>query len=1501
MTSPRLPFSRRVPSTHVVALIALILAAIALRFYGLNWDEGRGLHPDERYIIDYVLVGRIGFDWPPNLDSLLNPAISGLNPRSADPVTGEYREFPYGALPVLVTEAAAGLLSWLTARSWNGPDRLHLVGRSLSAILDTVTVLAVFGLGRRVASWRVGLWAAAVALLVPMSIQLAHFFTTDSWLTCFVALALLAAIHAAESGTLRWFAMTGVCCGLAMATKGSVFSLAGVIGAAALYMLLRQRGSEESSGVGITLAFVRLAAAVLAALGAFALFEPYAFLSPGIYIQSLTTQANIVRGVFDVPFTRQYVGTTPVLYQAEHFIRSGFGPVAGLLAIAGIVILAGRFWRERTAAQWILLAWCFGYGLVVAVPETKFLRYLAPLVPALAVMAGVAADAACRWAGRRFAGRGRLVVGGGIMIGLAWWTLAYTSIFAHENPRLAASQWIYANVPSGSALTAEFWDDALPKDLGPGLNAGDRQYQTLTLDLFADAPPVDVADRLFTTLERADFVIVSSNRVPAAVQQLPWRYPVQIEYFTLLENGRLGFDLAAEFSRPPSLAGMAISDANADESFINYDHPTVKIFRKREALSRSTFDQAMAWAVAQPWSPTRDPIRPSLLLDQPVGSLPVVGDARWSSRWTDNSAVAAVSWVALLVLLQVVGWPIARALFGPMVDAGWGVARLLALLIAGYLTWLGASTELFAFRAIGAWIAMALVGGICWLAMWRARQRHDSIPRPPDARRFGIAAESVFWLVFGFFLLLRYLNPDSWHPLWGGEKPMEFAHLNATLRSAHFPPYDPWFADGYLNYYYYGLYLVAFCLKLTGIPSEIGFNLAQPTIIALLASASFTLASTFGRAITKRATLGLMAGACGVLLTVGIGNLVAARQLFQAGRPPIDSFIAWTWMPSRAISNAITEFPYFTALYADLHAHIVALPITVAAITVGYVLAVDAAGCVAVLSGAATRATRWRLAGRLALMSLLLGTLSATNAWDVPIYAAIAIVAIWLATRSIGSPGRRYSAAAAGAGAIALGAYLLFLPFHRHYVALFGSLERVHDVTPFSEWADHLGGLMVIAALGLLAMLFPPRATSISIARSVIVSVAGIGFGFVLILMRDKLEPGVAGSDERLTVVLVATLLGIASWRSLAARTEPESLWRALSLAQLLPISLVVLTDRLVFATFTAVALAAVVIWFTAIDLTVRFVSMLLIGACAVGAGTELVVIADDLINTEAYRMNTIFKFYNQIWVLLALTGAAMVAKLADMAFPRRVPDAAPAAFATRSDASLALSDSGSASPVSGRVGFAGIGLSLTGAIVLLSLVYPVLATLPRLEQRFVDHLGSGTLNGLDWMESATLPIVGGATATDLSFAGDRAVIDWLNHHVDGSPVVAEASIGPYRCNGSRISIGTGLPTIIGWERHEQQQRYPDQLPQRVDDVRRLYASTDLNEKVAILRRYNVEYVVVGPLERLGIEANRNDCIVSNQSEGTEAFSSMVGTTLAIAFESNDTVLYRVLPPGAAS
>src|SRR5215208_2578330 len=218
----------RLPTLDIwaVALSIVFLAALALRLYGIDWDDGADLHPDELFVAKIVLIDRIHFAWPPDLDALLDPARSGLNPRSADPTTGQFREFAYGALPLWVTDAVAWAPSRLTGIDWNAMDRAYLVGRAISAILSALTILPIAALGTSLAGRPVGLIAALFAALAPMSIQLAHFFTTDSWLTFFVALCLLASVTAARDGGAVRFAAAGVAFGLAMAIKGSVFTLA---------------------------------------------------------------------------------------------------------------------------------------------------------------------------------------------------------------------------------------------------------------------------------------------------------------------------------------------------------------------------------------------------------------------------------------------------------------------------------------------------------------------------------------------------------------------------------------------------------------------------------------------------------------------------------------------------------------------------------------------------------------------------------------------------------------------------------------------------------------------------------------------------------------------------------------------------------------------------------------------------------------------------------------------------------------------------------------------------------------------------------------------------------------------------------------------------------------------------------------------------------------------------------------------------------------------------
>ena len=1471
-----------------------MIAALALRLYGLNWDRGYYLHPDELHVAD-VAVSRISLEWPPDWSNLLDPETSRYNPRADDPNTGVPVNYAYGALPIIVTSAAAKLLVQFDDRPWDGFEKIYEVGRFLSALMDTVTTGLVFLIARCIFTRRAALFASLIYALTPISIQLSHFFTTDAWVSTFVALTLYLSIRAGESDRLRWFAAAGLAFGFALASKGSVIPLGLPIALAGFWTVARRFGVARQWGAALIHLIERGALALITTFVGFAMFEPYALARPRVYFDQLQEQSRIVRGTLDVPYTRQYVGTLPFLYQAEQLLKWGAGPVAGVLMLAGVVFLVFRFARLRSIGLLALLSWLVVQGAVVGFPQTKFLRYLAPLVPVLAIGAAGLLDAIVVKISRTRWPKLAPAFVALTLAGIAIWTASFTNVYAHENPRLAASSWMYANIPAGSHLTAESWDISLPVALMPGLTPDDAEYSLTSLDMYGDRPPDIVADYLYEQLQATDYVVLASNRVVVGVNHLPWRYPVQIRYYQLLATGALGFQQVADFRDDPGIGSLRINDQKADESFLNYDQPEVLIYKKAVLVDRPTYDALMATAVETPTSATRAAPKASLMLDQPVESLPVVSDARWSSAVTGNSLAAFAVWIVLLVLLQAIGAPIAGLLFDRFGELGWGLARLVTLLLAGYLVWIFASVRFIKFESVWCWAALVIVAGGSWL-LARNTAFLDRLKR---RRRTAIGAELTFWLVFAFFLLLRWANPDSWHPLWGGEKPMEFAHLNSILRSAHFPPYDPWFSGGFINYYYYGTYLVAFCIKLTGIPSEIAFNLAQPTVIALLVSSAYSVAATIGRGRNDRHGSRL-AGWLAALLLLGIGNLSTLVRIAHVGVAHISPDFSWTWNPSRAIFGGITEFPYFTALYADLHAHVIAWPITILVIASCYSLASDPRLVVAAgTEGAFKWSARRLLGARLLFLAITLGTLFATNAWDVAAYGALFAVSVFMATRLLNWFLLRIAMTVGLVGTTTAVAYGLFLPFFDHYVALFGSVERVKSHTSIGDFTTHIGIFLAIVGLGAITLvvkregprlpylLRDPVTGAVAIAGLLSLALFGKSIGAFSVFVAGLAVVGV--------VAAVFALLILPGLRS--DRTPREHASSLAPLAGLLIGVALAILDRPTLGLAITFASIGLLFWLSADRVELRFTGALTAAGSLIAAGVDVVFLVDDLAGDPInYRMNSVFKFYNQVWTLLALASAVMLAGMLRAAFHATAPEPdAPIAVvadlpdADRSD-ELDEVDERSEAGWSAR-GWGVVGSAIAIVLILAGMLYPLLATLPRLDQRFAGHGTLNTLNALDWMSYGTLSGAGVEAGQTIAFADDLKAIEWFNDHVDGSPVIAEASIGPYRGDGSRFSVATGLPDVIGWAHHETQQRYPDGLNERVDDVHTLYDSTDIAEKKGLLLKYDVRYVIVGDVERYWLYGA--DPYAS--PAGLAAFDRMVGTTLEVAFRSGTTTVYRVI------
>ena len=200
-------------------------------------------------------------------------------------------------------------------------------------------------------------------------------------------------------------------------------------------------------------------------------------------------------------------------------------------------------------------------------------------------------------------------------------------------------------------------------------------------------------------------------------------------------------------------------------------------------------------------------------------------------------------------------------------------------------------------------------------------------------------------------------------------------------------------------------------------------------------------------------------------------------------------------------------------------------------------------------------------------------------------------------------------------------------------------------------------------------------------------------------------------------------------------------------------------------------------------SLAMRFTLVLIGLALSLTLGVEIIVIGGDI-----GRQNTVFKFYMQVWLLLSIAGGI--------------------AFACLLRASKAFSRSL-------RI----IWYTPCAALIFVAALFPIMGTRGRSFDRMAPNLPL-TLDGLEYMTQSRhyedSPETGKASWTDL--AVDHKLIRWLQENVIGSPVIIEGRRRPseYYWNG-RISISTGLPSVLGWNFHQRQQRTIHPMPRWVE------------------------------------------------------------------------------------
>ncbi len=773
--------------------------------------------------------------------------------------------------------------------------------------------------------------------------------------------------------------------------------------------------------------------------------------------------------------------------------------------------------------------------------------------------------------------------------------------------------------------------------------------------------------------------------------------------------------------------------------------------------------------------------------------------------------LSIILWYLALTLTGWLAFPLAYRLLPALHDRGYALSRALGLLLWGYIFWLMASLGLGRNTAGGALTALAVVASLSVATGWK--RRHAIKDWLYENRGYVLTAEAAFLLAFAAAVYVRGFIPEA----VGTEKPMELAFINAILRSPTFPPHDPWLSGYAISYYYFGYVLVAMLAKLLAVPGTVAFNLGLSTVFALTVVGAFGIGYTLIRPRKAWAALiaplfvalsGNWEGALEVLHSRGllspafwkwldIKDLAAAPQAPFTWTP---QRFWWWWRASRVVSDhnlrgafqeVIDEFPFFSYLLGDLHPHVLAYPFALLAIGLALNLYLGGSRRVARPAGESSLWPWLRLSWpSLALAAVALGGMAFLNTWDFPIYVGL-FAAAYAARQARWEGWRAQIGAFLGVGLLlGIAGAVLYLPFYIGFSSQAGGIvPNLINPTRGAQLWVMFGPLLVPLFLWLGVLGWRrQREGRANLARAAGWALAFVAALFAFAFLLGWLITHIPPLSPRWAQAGPAFLgiNGAASWSELAAaafRRHFGSPWGTLTL-----VALLALAGGLLIGKPTP----------TRRTRPVRreadgFPLLLVLFGALLVLAPNFIYLRDQF----GTRMNTVFKFYYQGWLLWGLAAA-----YAAVWIVRRRASWRPWAQAAWV-------------------------VALT-----LGLVYPALA-LPNRTNGFKTTAG--------WTLNAGIHI---ARQQPDEWAAMQTL--WK---VPVGPL-AEAVGGSYT-QYARISTYSGQPAVLGWPGHESQWRGGGALfAGRQEDISTLYTTPSWETAQAIIAKYGIRYIVVAPLER---------------------------------------------------
>ena len=544
-------------------LILIITLGFFFRLIGFNWDQGQHLHPDERFLS--MVINDI--EIPKTLSEYLDPKTSSLNPYN-----NKYGFFVYGSLPINLVKIISQILNF------SEYDHAYLIGRSLTIILDSLVILLVFFVTSKIANQKTALIASFLYSISVLPIQLSHFFTVDPFFNFFIILSFCSLISLQnKKNQFKNTIFLSLCFGFALASKISAVFFAPVILLFFIFNFKKDLLSFFKYG------FIFLFFSICI----FRFSQPQVFTDANYFNWQLNPQ--FIQNIKELktwdknpyyPPSIQWIKTTPIVSPLKNIILWGLGLPFGIIFLISIIYTIKKINQSKNKlVLFLILFWILFLFLYQGSQSVTTMRYFLPIYPFICILSATIINV---FFNSIFIKK-NIIFKYLLYLSLIFYPLMFISIFFKNHSRVDASSWIYKNIPLGSTIATEYWDDALPLSIKSD-SSSFYQYQSIHIADIEDVYPSKI-NMIKNQLNQSDYYILSSNRFYKPIPKNFDIFPKTTKLYQSLFDGSLGYQKVAEFSSYPCFppvgkSWFCLNDDSSEEAFTVYDHPKVLIFKK---------------------------------------------------------------------------------------------------------------------------------------------------------------------------------------------------------------------------------------------------------------------------------------------------------------------------------------------------------------------------------------------------------------------------------------------------------------------------------------------------------------------------------------------------------------------------------------------------------------------------------------------------------------------------------------------------------------------------------------------------------------------------------------------------------------------------------------------------------------------------------------------------------------------------------------------------------